>query len=33
MENLHTLSVENKRKIIASDVKEVIGFSDKEIKI
>jgi hypothetical protein len=33
MENLHSLTVENKRKISATFVKEVIAFSDKEIKV
>ena len=33
MENLHVLTVESKRRITVSEVKEVLGFSDKEIRL
>ena len=33
MEILHGLTIENKRKISITQVKEVVGFSDREIKI
>ena len=33
MENLHVLTVECKRRVTASEVKEVIAFSDKEIRL
>lgn len=33
MENLHHLTIENKRKLTVTDAKEVMSFSDKEIKL
>ena len=33
MEILHGLTIENKRKIVITEAKEVVHFSEKEIKI
>ncbi len=33
MENLHVLTVESKRRITVSEAKEVLAFSDKEIRL
>lgn len=33
MENLHVLTVESKRRINVTEAKEVIAFSDKEIRL
>ena len=33
MENLHVLTIESKRRITVSEVKEVLAFSDKEIRL
>ncbi len=33
MENLHVLSVESKRRITVTEAKEVISFSEKEIRL
>lgn len=33
MQNLHVLTVESKRRITVSEVKEVLAFSDKEIRL
>ena len=33
MENIHALTIENKKKITVNEAKEVIAFSDKEIRL
>ena len=33
MQNLHVITIENKRRITVSEAKEVTSFSDKEIKL
>ena len=33
MHNLHVVTIESKRRITVSEAKEVIAFSDKEIKL